>query len=142
MVITGFCTTFLNCCLFSHCSLSHCLSDSPSSCTITPPSTFVCCGIWLPSPPFSHHFSFHLPYPTCFVFSHIGFLLSPLFSAFTSSGSLWPFCLDGKSLNAMLEMIRPLRSCSGGVFFVTFFIIPSNTLHILFFLSGCVFVTA
>lgn len=48
-----------------------------------------------------------------------GFLLLPLFCAFASSGSLWSLCSDGRGINATLEMIISLCSCSG-VFFWCF----------------------
>lgn len=63
----------------------------------------------------------------------MGFLLSPLFSALASSSSLQSLCSDGQGLNATLEMIIPLCSCSGVFFFCCIFIISSNTLLILFF---------
>lgn len=61
-----------------------CLSDSLYLCTINLPSTFLSFGVWLPSPPFSHHFSlpFHLLMPHCLVSSHHG--LSPLASVLCS----------------------------------------------------------
>lgn len=136
VVITGFLTAFLNRCLlfflfFIRIVLALlCLPGSFCSCTTNLPSTFLSFGSFgfsvAVSPPRS---------PTVLSPHVMGPRLSPLLSAFTSPGSLRSLCSDGQGLNAALEMIRPLCSCSGVSFCCCIFIIPSNTLLILFSVS-------
>lgn len=139
VVITGFLTAFLNRCLlfflfFIRIVLALlCLPGSFCSCTTNLPSTFLSFGSFgfsvAVSPPRS---------PTVLSPHVMGPRLSPLLSAFTSPGSLRSLCSDGQGLNAALEMIRPLCSCSGGFFFVVVVFLSSPlTPSSSFFLSLC-----
>lgn len=134
MVITGFCTIFLNCCFVFLFLIA--LTRLSDSCAINLPSTFS--QFW------------HLASVST-LFSSLLFSISPpraplscllsswAFSsrlcsfALASSGSLRSLRSDVQGLNAMLEMIITLCSCSS-VFCI--FTILSNTLLILF-LSLC-----
>lgn len=112
-----------------------CLPGSFCSCTINLPSTFLSFGSFgfsvAVSPPRS---------PTVLSPHVMGPRLSPLLSAFTSPGSLRSLCSDGQGLNAALEMIRPLCSCSGGFFFVVVVFLSSPlTPSSSFFLSLCLY---